>query len=1520
MSLVARLMATVVVAASLSTGFFVTAAPAAAAEGDPFDPATPLVFIAQKSPTQLFTSVVGGDGTVTFQDEGPASELNYNAIAYNTADNYIYAIGGGTAAIPAGSLLRIGQEGAITRVGTQTYGVSLRGTFGTDGLYYIHIGTEILKINPTTGVIAGRQTLVGEGLVGADFTLMNGFLWAYGDGSITRTNPSNGNTLRWPLPMPDGNREHAGAAWTYGNGNLGFSLNTAGTVLQVAVSNPANPTFTLVSTQSGPSSSNNDGASSPGLPVDLAIVKSGSESVGAGGTVTYGLTVTNNGPGISSGYVVKDTIPAPLTGASSPDAACTVAAGTVTCTGGRLAVGGSATYTVTASAPSGSASGTVTNTATVAGNELDPVTANNTSSHSLPLVPMVTCAADGNLFNTGYNAATGGVLPDRATDANWQVSPMFPATGTVSLPPADTAWAPANIGNMIPAAWPASPYGNAQWISRETIDSPSQGPVSGDWYYRYQFELAPGVDADALALSMNFLADNAVAEVFVNDVAQSGKTTGLPQAPLTPANDVLKTGSYYYGGFYLDNAAQTNLSSDWKTGLNTIVVQIESGPGFEGFLAQMRPSALCPQPSYTVTKQASADKVQAGEQLGYTIEVTNTGNVPFTDAKPASLVDDLAGALDDATYNGDAAVSFSGDSSSDEPSVSGTQLNWSGPLAVGETATITYSVKVRDTHTGDGDLANSVTPGESGECIRCTTNTPVQSFSVVKTADTAEVVTDDVITYTLTVRNTGKAPYTDADPAALTDDMSDVLDDATYNGDATDGATFAAPTLSWSGALAVGETRTITYSVTVGDGSASGDRKLNNSVVTTNGGDCPAGTDNVACIVRIPSGAYTVVKTASESEVEPGETITYTVTVANTGQIDYTDAEPASFKDDLSGVLDDATYNDDATGGAALSGATLAWEGELAVGETKTITYSVTVNDPDLGDRSVRNAVRPTSPGGVCEEAGDCVTDTSVRTLTLTKTSSATGPVQEGDVITYTITARNSGTADYTTQNPASFEDDMTGVLDDAAYNDDATSGAVRDGSSLEWSGALAAGDSVQVTYSVTVGAAGSGDGAIRNAVTGTVPGSTCATAGGCTTDNPVRGYVLDKSSDPTGAVVPGQTLTYQVVVTNAGAVAYTDAAPASFADDLSGVLDDATYNGDADQQAVVSGDALTWSGELPVGESITITYSVTVNPTGQGDGILTNAVVPTGPGGACDLCGTTNPVKSFTFEKFASTTVANPGDEVVYTITARNTGAAAFTTADPAVLTDDLSGVLDDAAYNGDATDGAVFTEPTLAWALELSVGATKTVTYSVTVGAHTTGDQHLRNVVTSPDPAGVCTEPDGCATDTPTRSFGVTKTASTDSVEPGDKVTYTVVVKNTGEAAYTDDSPAAFTDDMSAVLDDATYNGDATGGALYAAPRLTWAGPLEVGASTTITYSVTVKAAGAGDGTLENVIVTPPGGNCLTGADDDACGTTTIVKKPGILPQTGQEWNLVGLAGGAAALLAGLALILIRRRRDAI
>ncbi|QKS18851.1 DUF11 domain-containing protein [Curtobacterium sp. Csp1] len=868
-------------------------------------------------------------------------------------------------------------------------------------------------------------------------------------------------------------------------------------------------------------------------------------------------------------------------------------------------------------------------------------------------------------------------------------------------------------------------------------------------------------------------------------------------------------------------------------------------------------------PTYTVSKTADKTTAKQGDTVTYTVTVKNTGQVPYSAARPATFTDDLSKVLDDATYNGDAT---------NGATVSGTTLSWSGPLAVGETKTITYSVKVNNPDQGDHELTNAVTPDSSngGSCdptLTCTTTTPVQSYTIEKSVDRSKVVPGQKVTYTVTVKNTGKVNYTASNPAAFTDDLSKVTDDATYNGDATNGATVSGNTLSWSGPLAVGATQTITYSFTVNDPD-TGDQQLTNSVVPNDPTACVG-----KCTTTVPNAGYTVQKTVDKQKALPGDKVTYTVTVKNTGKAAYTAQDPASFTDDLSKVTDDATYNKDATNGATVSGNTLSWSGALAVGATQTITYSFTVNDPDTGDHQLDNAVTPTAPGGECAQSDGCATSTPVQSYTTQKTVNKT-TVNQGDKVVYTVTVTNTGKVAYTAQDPATFTDDLSKVTDDATYNGDASNGATVSGSTLSWSGPLSVGAKETITYSFTVNTPDTGDKVLTNAVTPTGPGGDCAQADGCTTQSKVASFITSKAADKATAN-QGDTVTYTVTVKNTGQVAYTDQNPASFTDDLSKVLDDATYNGDASNGATVSGTTLSWKGALGVGDTTTITYSVKVNTPDTGDHKLNNVVTP-GTGGDCaqaDGCTTETPVAAYTVTKTVDATEVVPGNKVTYTVTVENTGAVAYTAANPAAFTDDLSKVTDDATYNGDATNGATVTGNTLNWDGPLAVGAKETITYSFTVNNPDTGDHKLINQVVPKDPTACVGK---CSTQVPAGSYTTSKTASEATAKEGDTVTYTITVKNTGQVNYTTQTPASFTDDLSKVTDDATYNGDAkvsysegsTGNnPTVSGNTMSWSGPLKIGETATITYSVKVNTPDTGDKVLTNAVVpSGPGGDCVT------------------------------------------------------
>jgi uncharacterized repeat protein (TIGR01451 family)/fimbrial isopeptide formation D2 family protein len=901
---------------------------------------------------------------------------------------------------------------------------------------------------------------------------------------------------------------------------------------------------------------------------------------------------------------------------------------------------------------------------------------------------------------------------------------------------------------------------------------------------------------------------------------------------------------------------------------------------------------------YTVDKTSTPTNVSGGDTVNYTITVHNTGAQAIGVNDPATFTDSLTGVLDDATYNNDAAAT-SGTVSYTRPTIS-----WSGTLPVDGTATITYSVKVNDPDTGDKILRNTVTTPPEGGCPprpNCSVENPVRQFTVKKTASVQNAQPGDTVTYTVVVTNTGQVAYTADVPASFTDDLSAVLDDATYNNDANNGATYAAPTLSWSGALAVGASTTTTYTVTVNTPDA-GDGTLTNTANPVGPGGLCADLSQPPCkptVVQVAN--YTVTKTSSPAgSVHPGDKITYTVTVHNPSKGDYTAADPASFTDDLSEVLDDATYNNDATSGATYTAPTLSWSGALASGATVTVKYTVTVNDPDTGDRTLTNAADPTAPGGGCPngEQPPCKpTVVHVQSFSVVKTSSATS-ARPGDTVTYTVTVTNTGSVDYTAADPASFTDNLSKVIDDATYNNDATNGATYAAPTLSWSGALPVEGTVTVTYSVTVNDPDLGNHSLDNVVV-TPPGGGCVPGSpppGCHTETPVQSYEVVKTADRMN-VVPGQRVTYTIKITNTGKVDYTADAPASFTDNLSDVLDDATYNSDADNGATYAAPTLSWSGALAVGATVTITYSATVNDPDTGDQKMNNTVVtPPGSGANCPprstdpRCIARVPGHRLEVKKVASTTTATPGQVVKYTITVKNTGQVAYTANDPATFTDDLSTVLDDATYNKDASVGASVKGNTLSWSGAIAVGDTVTVTYSVTVNSPDTGDKLLDNTVSLPPGENSnCTKGSSdpaCSTRTPVADYVVKKVASASKVKAGDTVTYTVTVTNTGQVAFTAAAPARFTDDMTQVLDDATYNNDADQGATYKAPKLTWAGALPLAGTATITYSVTVNDPDRGDGKLHNVVTTPnnpTGGNfanCPAGTNSTDCQTETGIE----------------------------------------
>ncbi|MFF2951782.1 hypothetical protein ACFVVU_10645 [Kitasatospora sp. NPDC057965] len=790
------------------------------------------------------------------------------------------------------------------------------------------------------------------------------------------------------------------------------------------------------------------------------------------------------------------------------------------------------------------------------------------------------------------------------------------------------------------------------------------------------------------------------------------------------------------------------------------------------------PPVIPPDPAgievtnYAVTKvadPASGQSVAPGDKVTYTVKVKQQGSAPAQ----ATLSDDLAKVLDDATYNGDVSASTG------TATVSGGVLTWNGTVPVGGEATITYSVTVKAG--GDAQLVNAVlSPGcavaGDGSTPGCTTQHDVGWYTFSKVADPksgSTVGIGDKVTYTVTVTQHGKAAIT---AATVTDDLAKVLDDAAYNGDVKTSSGTAEVKdgkLVWTGDLPVGATATITYSVTVTGG---GDTKLDNTVTTT---DTKRGTcdQTIGCKTNHVYGSYTFSKVAdpkSGSTVQVGDKVTYTVTVTQKGA---GEVKAATITDDLSKVLDDATYNSDikaTTGTASVKDGKLTWTGDLPVGGTVTITYSVTVTGN--GDTKLHNIVSTTdTKRGTCDQAVGCETDHVYGSYVFSKTADpqSGSSVKAGDKVTYTVTVVQKGAGEV---KAATVTDDLSKVLDDATYNSDvkASSGTaeVKDGK-LAWTGDLPVGATATITYSVTV--TGLGDAQLHNVVTTTDDKrGHCDTEKGCETDHLYGSYTFNKSSDPaSGSTVQvGDKVTYTVTVTQHGKATIT---AATVTDDLSKVLDDATYNYDVKAStgtAEFKDGKLTWTGDLTVGATATITYSVTV--TGGGDTKLHNVVTTTdSKRGSCEEavgCKTNHVYGGYVFAKSSDPKPGSTvqfGDKITYTVTVTQKGNGHV---EGATITDDLSKVLDDAVYNGDAkasTGEVSVTDGTLVWKGDLPIDGKATITYSIAV--HTNGDGRLHNVVTTTDgKRGSCETEKGCETDH-TVPTGNTPPPSTGNPAPG-------------------------------------------------------------------------------------------------------------------------------------------------------
>jgi len=274
-----------------------------------------------------------------------------------------------------------------------------------------------------------------------------------------------------------------------------------------------------------------------------------------------------------------------------------------------------------------------------------------------------------------------------------------------------------------------------------------------------------------------------------------------------------------------------------------------------------------------LTKAASAASVVAGEQLTYTLTITNDGpslasNVRVTDTLPVST------SFSSATPSAGSCGESGGD-----------VVCSLGDLAVDGEAQITLVINVDPA--ASGTLENSATAGSDAFDPNSANNQPSVFTTVsaeadlrlAKAASAASVVAGEQLIYTLTITNDGPSLATGVR-------VTDTLPVSTSVSSATPSAGTCGPSggdvVCSLGDLAFGGEAQITLVVNV-DPAASG--SLQNSATAGSDAFDPNSANNQPSVMTAVTAEadLSLSKSADPGAVYPGGQLTYTLTIVNDG-------------------------------------------------------------------------------------------------------------------------------------------------------------------------------------------------------------------------------------------------------------------------------------------------------------------------------------------------------------------------------------------------------------------------------------------------------------------------------------------------------------------------------------------------------------------------------------------------------------------------------------------------------------
>ena len=1185
---------------------------------------------------------------------------------------------------------------------------------------------------------------------------------------------------------------------------------------------------------------------------DLEITKSVSPAtrIAGDGQFTYVYTVTNNGPAPASAVQVVDAFPREFDFVSATASDSSTCNSGSTCDLGVMINGATVVITLVVDVPADAAAGTYTNTAYVGSATTESTYANNedsvTSTVSNNADLQIRKIANPSPATPGEDLEYTLVVTNtgQSNAANVTVSDPLPADFSLDFvlsSQGGCASLPCNLGTLAPnetaTIWingtvNANAAGNLNNTATVTSTTSGSGdndststPLSGGVDLALVKTATPtvyaGEDIDYnLTVYNQGSAD--VTNATVTDTLPVSVTFSSASPGCSHASGVVTCGTFNLSaGANTSYTITVTTDDDIVPGSSLENTAIVGSPTPETDVENNQDDAdtsILGRADLELDKTAPAT-VTAGQQIAYTLVITNTG--PST-ARSVDVKDLLPTGL-----------TFESASTTQGFCVPG--LCQFGDIAVNGVVTVVITATVGSEVTGSLDniaqvFADTEDPDPANDSDNAVTTVNTSADVGVTKVDLMDpVAPDSTLIYELVVTNDGPS---DAANVVVTDGLDS---NVTFVNASPDCSLSGSNVVCTVGTLVANSSVDYLISVQVSDSAPSGTLLTNNITVTTTTTDPNSSndTDSITTTVQQDLGLPVdlgITKSDNPGTVVAGEIVTYTLTITNDGPEIATNVRVLELVPTGTTVQSVSVTNPDFVGEHCSQGGA-CFLGTIFTDTTATIVMALQVDD-DYGVGTINNSASVASDQQDSDPSDNIATeDTTVTTsvdLTIQK-NDLMDPVNAGEYILYQITITNTG---------SSAADNV--IITDSVPVSTTFVGAsplcVESGGLITCSlSTLNAGERASVWVQVQTDDRLADGSTVNN--TAYVSSDTTETDDtnnsepeDTTVNQPVLGPTdleIAKSGDPV-AVIAGETLTYTLVVTNNGPAQATNVLV------VDALPDGVTFVSATASQGLCNAGVTCDLTNLAVGATATVEVVVTVD-SDQTAGLLNVARVSAAnpesdlSNNEATLNTPVSAVADLEIVKDGPAT-ATPGGTIEYEITVSNNGPS---DAQSVVVTDTIPTGLSNATASSSQGTCSIAAGVLDCNIGTLAVGASATIALNAAVDADVTADiGNTANAGSPTDPTGVIDASDTTTATISSSADLALDVGSTPTATAGETVTVTYTVYNSGPS------------DAENVVITATFPTEVT-------PPVGW----NLVSGRTYTYSVGTVPAGGSTTVTENL-----------------------------------------------------------------